>query len=589
MAAENNKMKINDIISKILRPSCSVLGLKKCIVQNKETDASDSVEEHFADACSMMIVVNADADRVEVLVKQVLNSVEKVPHSLGIKRMFKMNISESYKKKIKISFIILLFMMSDFPALPQSAVNENMPRSESPSDIKGIKSVEVSETENKKEIKLGKKYALLIGVNEYRSLYLNKLKKARTDAKYMGKILKDLGAFEITVMVDEDSLKNEKLFPTKEKIENEIRKLIEKANEEDTIVIFFSGHGASGKEENGNRENYLLPQDANFPDNRLKENSAVKLSFIIEQIINKKIRKSIVMLDACRNEAFTVKSSGGIASLDDASKEEKFAEAEMGIVYFSTSEGSFSFERSDSESHFGVFTHYLIKALEGSADKDGDGVSFRELAEYVREGIKDFVKDKDDKEKQKPKVMRYLKEEYGDIQLTIRKSPNRSLADIAVKKQYVYRSVLPGLAQYYDERYKTSYAYFTAFGLLAGNLLFSYQGMQKAKKDYNSAIAIPASSITGNTLLYNYMIFGEKRDQYTSAADRLNLGLILFSGFYVWNFFDSYYLSGNLPEVDTLKISEPEKTSLQWDIKSYTSNIMGRSEQNFEMNFFWSF
>lgn len=485
--------------------------------------------------------------------------------------------NEFNRKRIRTAFIILLCMMSHLPAHPQSAVPE--PPAETRRE-KGIEQAEGTETEKKKD---GKRYAILIGINEYESKYWNALKKARNDAEQVGIKLKDLGKFNVTIMTDRPELKGSRLFPSRENIINRISEKIQTLSPEDTLLIFFSGHGFS----NRNDDNFLVAQDAD----RDEENKSVSVNFIQEEIKKKYIKKSLIILDACRNAAVSGKGDPKNGSFDDVLAQKKFSDANIGAVYFSTSQNKMSYEHPDSE--FGVFTHFMLKALEGKdeiIDKDRNGgVSFGELVDYVGSAIEEYSKNLTEKEKQMPRTDRYMKEEYGDILLTERKDSGRSVVDRTGKRQYIFRSLVPGWGQIHDGRKEMGFGYMTAGGLLLGNFLVSYQGLQKAKNDYNSTIAIPANSITGNTLLYNYVNFGEKRDRYASATDRTNLAIGLFSVFYFLNLFDAYYYSGKLPEVDPAKEFEPEKTSFYWDIKSYRSNMIGRSEQNFEMNFNWSF
>ncbi len=62
---------------------------------------------------------------------------------------------------------------------------------------------------------IGKKYALVIGINSYKTMGLNNLNKARNDATYLRHTLRTLGAFDVTFMIDEE-IENgdENLFPT---------------------------------------------------------------------------------------------------------------------------------------------------------------------------------------------------------------------------------------------------------------------------------------------------------------------------------------------------------------------------------------
>ena len=54
-----------------------------------------------------------------------------------------------------------------------------------------------------------------------------------------------------------------------------------------------------------------------------------------------------------------------------------------------------SYELKPEDGRNGVFTHFLLKALEGEADKDGNAyVDFDEVFEYVYQNVKRYVQEK---------------------------------------------------------------------------------------------------------------------------------------------------------------------------------------------------
>jgi uncharacterized protein (UPF0335 family) len=106
----------------------------------------------------------------------------------------------------------------------------------------------------------GKRYAIVVGINNYKDTAISQLSKARNDAKLVGKILKDEGQFDqVFVMTDDIDPRADKdnLYPTKLNIEEKLDSVLRFSNPEDLIVFFFSGHGISDPEENG----YLVSVD----------------------------------------------------------------------------------------------------------------------------------------------------------------------------------------------------------------------------------------------------------------------------------------------------------------------------------------
>ncbi|WJR81796.1 caspase family protein [Bradyrhizobium sp. NP1] len=151
-----------------------------------------------------------------------------------------------------------------------------------------------------------KRVALVVGNNDYRNV--PKLQKAVNDARTMGDTLKRLG---FTVMVAENL--NRQGF-------SEALLAFDKAVDSgDTAFFFYAGHGfeIAG-------QNFLLPIDvpaATEGQEELVRDASVLADRIIERLQNKKVRTSILVFDACRNNPFeragtrAVAGGGGLAPM----------------------------------------------------------------------------------------------------------------------------------------------------------------------------------------------------------------------------------------------------------------------------------
>src|ERR1700743_2638823 len=134
-----------------------------------------------------------------------------------------------------------------------------------------------------------KRVALVIGNNDYRNV--PKLQKAVNDARTMGDTLKQLG---FSVMVAEN-LNRQQFSQTLLAFDNSV-------GPGDTAFFFFAGHGfeIAG-------QNYLLPTDvpgATEGQEELVRDASVLADRIVERLQNKKVRTSILVFDACRNNPF---------------------------------------------------------------------------------------------------------------------------------------------------------------------------------------------------------------------------------------------------------------------------------------------
>jgi len=225
---------------------------------------------------------------------------------------------------------------------------------------------------NRLENNAGKRWAICIGINDYEDKSIIDLKKARNDATELGKVLKDYGQFDrVYVMTDDQDPKGEdypKLINIKRKM-NYLKEFIEPNG---LVLLSFSGHGIA----NAANEGFLLMADFYRED---FYGSSLKVKDIIQWLKNLGVKKSLLLLDACR-EHF---QDGRAVNLNGL-KTERFLQAEVGAVFYATKSGWYSCE--DAKGNFGVFTRCVIDGLIGSDDKNraggnGDGiVTFSELA-----------------------------------------------------------------------------------------------------------------------------------------------------------------------------------------------------------------
>jgi Caspase domain len=151
-----------------------------------------------------------------------------------------------------------------------------------------------------------KRVALVVGNNDYKNV--PKLQKAVNDARTMGDTLKQLG-FE--VMVAENQ--------SRQQFSQSLLAFDNAVGPGDTAFFFYAGHGfeIAG-------QNYLLPTDvpaATDGQEELVRDASVLADRIVERLQNRKVRTSILVFDACRNNPFeragtrAVAGGGGLAPM----------------------------------------------------------------------------------------------------------------------------------------------------------------------------------------------------------------------------------------------------------------------------------
>jgi len=99
--------------------------------------------------------------------------------------------------------------------------------------------------------KLGKYKALIIGINDYKGLKIPDLETATNDATALAGVLQDKYGFEVKLLLDREA--------TKEAIYRELRSMTESTKPNDSILIYFAGHGDLDRAYDGG---WWIPADA---------------------------------------------------------------------------------------------------------------------------------------------------------------------------------------------------------------------------------------------------------------------------------------------------------------------------------------
>lgn len=422
-----------------------------------------------------------------------------------------------------------------------------------------------------------KRWAIVIGVNDYNDVAIQDLKKARNDAKIIGQILKEQGEFEKVFIMTDDVDPKDPLYPTRINIEEKIDTIMSYANPYDTVIFYFSGHGVSDDKGNG----FILPVDTVMD----KVNySSIKIDLIIKKLNERRITKSLIFLDACRDIISTTRSA-----TREGLQADKYQNAEVGATFFSTKAGYYSFE--DPSSDFGIFTKYIAYGMEGNADLNGDGiVSFSELEDYVQREVNNWSLSNN--KKQKPFV-RYFKEKYGDIPITIKAKREKSLVDKNNYNQdgreYLWKSALiPGWGQWEKNEPTKAGIYLGGTLIGLGLIGMKYNDYNEKIQDYNQTSSnfqlvtpflLPLSEdALGDPInLYSYITINtitSQREFIKDTAIQMNYGLGILFIFYLTNTVDAYLPRQNISNKSKgFNFDFKESGTLSFDLRPDINNM----------------
>jgi uncharacterized caspase-like protein len=221
------------------------------------------------------------------------------------------------------------------------------------------------------DLREGEVYAVIIGISEYQDERIPDLRFTVNDAQGLYDILTnfDYGRVHpenITLLLNEEA--------TDRNIKRAIGKWLgRRATEDDTVIIYYSGHGAP---EGG--ETYWVTHNARIDDLYTTALNSNDIADMLDRIAAKRV---VLFLDSCYSAA-TVNLPNQTRSLRTEIPWRQFTG--KGRVIISASDGTQLSLELENLQH-GVFTYYLLEGLQGNADQNNDfWIEVEEIWDYVK-------------------------------------------------------------------------------------------------------------------------------------------------------------------------------------------------------------
>jgi hypothetical protein len=226
-------------------------------------------------------------------------------------------------------------------------------------------------------------WAVVVGINDYPQL--PKLKYAVNDAREFHRFLTEknrVPAENIILLInDQASLKNlRSTLGTR---------LKNAASQDDMVIIFFAGHGATERDamsaDGDGLEKYLLPWETDPADLYSTAMPMREIAHIFGRIRSDRL---IFIADSCYSGASggrTISVTGTRANITDGFLE-RISGGRGKVIITASAANEVSVEKDDLQ--HGVFTYYLLEGLRGAADTDRDGtITVDEAYRYVSEKV----------------------------------------------------------------------------------------------------------------------------------------------------------------------------------------------------------
>jgi len=231
-------------------------------------------------------------------------------------------------------------------------------------------------------------WAVIIGVGRYENPKIPSLRYAVADAEAVYDVLIASGYKKDNVLLLTDRAERK---PTLRNMKYALGTFLARsAGKDDTVIVYFAGHGAPeidprGVEKDGLAK-YLIPSDADPDDLFSTALPMDDLQTIFDRIEAERV---VAFLDACYSGAgggrtFAAKKTRAV-NIDDLFLD-RLTRSKGRVIITAARSNEVSIELPDLG--HGLFTYYLTEGLRGAGDLNRDGiVSLQELYEYVQQQV----------------------------------------------------------------------------------------------------------------------------------------------------------------------------------------------------------
>jgi len=229
-----------------------------------------------------------------------------------------------------------------------------------------------------------KRYALVVGVDQYADTQITTLGGASNDAKTLANALIQYAGFpgeQVTLLASDQPAERQ---PTRGNILRRLSNMAAVVPADGLLLISFAGHGI----ERGGQA-FLLPSDSQVSnDVDLLEQTAINVSQIKDRIRKIGVHQVLIILDACRNDPV------GRANADNPltpaytrgfSFDLRNREVQAFVTLYATEVGHRAYEYKEKKQ--GYFTWILVEALRGGAANAKGEVTLSGLVKYLQERV----------------------------------------------------------------------------------------------------------------------------------------------------------------------------------------------------------
>ncbi|HLG17936.1 MAG TPA: tetratricopeptide repeat protein [Blastocatellia bacterium] len=229
-----------------------------------------------------------------------------------------------------------------------------------------------------------KRWALIIGIDEYKDKQISALNGAANDARMLADTLIERAGFPADQVIVLATDQPEERQPTRVNILRRLSNLAAAVPKDGLLLVSFAGHGMER-----NQQAFLLPSDAQISDDvSFLEETALSVTRIRDRIKGTGVQQVVMLLDACRNDPagradapnkLTEAYTRGF-NFDVRNKEvTAFA------TIYATAVGERAYEYTEKRQ--GYFTWAIVEGIKGGAANERGEVTLARLVSFVQEAV----------------------------------------------------------------------------------------------------------------------------------------------------------------------------------------------------------
>ena len=251
----------------------------------------------------------------------------------------------------------------------------------------GGRGFDVIPTKSAPEKRAGRLFAVVIGISHYAKSngQINDLRYADRDAQSMLDFLKSPAGGGLA---EEDTLVLLNDAATTESIRHALFSFLTKPQEQDTVVIYIAGHGAPDPLDPRNL--YLITADTKPDDMGGTAFPMWQIQDVFDRIL--KAKRVLTFADTCHSYGFSgLRAGPGQKHANNLINQylQRYASKGQRAVITASDISESSFEDAKWGDGHGVFTYFLLRGLQGEADRNHDGVvTAGELFAYLQQSVR---------------------------------------------------------------------------------------------------------------------------------------------------------------------------------------------------------